>query len=89
MADADRFPQLTITFTDGTVQTFNLNEPPPTENTPIISSRLKHIIESNCLMLEVDNRLLLFPMQNIRCIEINPSLAKLPDTVIRHLSEVV
>jgi hypothetical protein len=84
MTDANRPSQITIMFTDGTVQAYALSAPPGDETQMV--SRLKHIMEANCLMLEVDNKLLMFPMQNIRCIEIEPSLPKLPDTALKHLT---
>lgn len=74
---------LTITFTDGTIHTYVVTEPQGEESQMV--SRLRHIMESHTLMLEVDNRLLVLPMQNIRSIEVNPTLPKLPDTAIRHL----
>lgn len=78
--------QLTITFTDGTIQAYAMTALQGDETQMV--SRLKHIMESNCLMLEVDNKLRLLPMQNIRSIELTPSLPKLPDTALRHLTSL-
>jgi len=75
--------QLTVTFTDGTVQTYAITQSQG-DDTQMVS-RLKHITESNCLMLEVDHKLIMLPMQNIRSVELSPSLPKLPDTVLKHL----
>lgn len=86
MANATPPTQLTISFTDGTTETFALTAPQGEETQMV--SRLKHIMESNCLMLEVDDKLIMLPMQNIRAIEVTPSLPKLPDTALRHLQRL-
>ncbi len=83
MADDLTLSQVTVTFTDGTVQTFQLTESQGDEVQ--MASRIRHLMESNFLALETDQKLLLLPMQNIRAIEVSPSPAKLPDTVLRHV----
>jgi hypothetical protein len=82
MADDLTLNQVTITFTDGAVQTFHLTESQGDEMQ--MASRIRHLMESNFLALETDQKLLLLPMHNIRAIEVSPSPAKLPDTVLRH-----
>lgn len=83
MIDQPPMATLTLTFTDGQVQQFAFTERQGDETQMV--SRIKHIIESNCLMLELEDRLLMLPMQNIRAIEISPPPAKLPDTTLKFL----
>ncbi|NMF82542.1 hypothetical protein [Nodosilinea sp. P-1105] len=78
--------QLTIIFNDGTVQTYALMATQG-DGTQMVS-RLKSIMDSTLLTLEVENRLMMFPIANIRSLELTPSLPKLPDTVIRHVQLV-
>ncbi|NJL48167.1 MAG: hypothetical protein HC929_12645 [Leptolyngbyaceae cyanobacterium SM2_5_2] len=82
MADDSALNQVTVTFTDGTVQTFQLPESQGDEVQ--MASRIRHLMESNFLALETDQKLLLLPMYNIRAIEVSPAPSKLPDTVLKH-----
>lgn len=83
MSDPSIPATLTVTFTDGTVQEYGFTEA-DTDDTQV-ASRIKHILEANCLLLEVDNSLTILPMQNIRSIEISPSPARLPDITVKNL----
>jgi hypothetical protein len=82
MADSTFITQLTVTFSDGTVQTYGLTE--SQGDATQMASRIKNIMESNFLALELDHKLLMLPIQNIRSIEVSPTPTKLPDTVLKH-----
>jgi hypothetical protein len=77
---------LTVTFMDGTVQVYGLNEMQGDDLQ--MASRIKTMMESNFLALETDQGLILMPMYNIRSIEVSPAPPKLPDTVITNVSIV-
>ncbi|MEB3288847.1 MAG: hypothetical protein VKI82_02965 [Leptolyngbya sp.] len=73
--------QITITFNNGAVQTYGLTE---RQTDPVqMASRLKNLMEASTFSLEVENRLVIIPMHNIRTIEVSPAPDKLPDLVLR------
>lgn len=74
---------LTVTFTDGTVQEYAFTEAAGDDTQ--MASRIKHILEANCLLLDLDTSLTILPMQNIRAIEISPPPSKLPDIALKNL----
>jgi hypothetical protein len=48
-----------------------------------IASRVQKALDANQLAIEVDGELFVIPMNNIKCLQVNSALEKLPDTVIR------
>jgi hypothetical protein len=43
------------------------------------------MMEASMVALELEDRLVMLPMANIRMIEVSPSPTKLPDTVLRQV----
>lgn len=74
---------ITITFNDGTVQTYAVTE--QQLNGLQMASRVKSMMEASMVALELEDRLVMLPMTNIRMIEVSPSPTKLPDTVLRQV----
>jgi hypothetical protein len=71
----------TIFFMDKTKLT--LRWPRQAGNDPIeIGSTIKKALESDRIMAEVDGRLLIIPVRNIKYIEISPAPPKLPKGVL-------
>ncbi len=82
MPEETSVAHLTVTFNDGTVQTYSLTENPGGATQMV--SRIKDIMESTFLALELDNKLLMIPASSIRSIEVSPAPLKLPDTVLKN-----
>lgn len=82
MTDETSIAQMTVTLNDGTVQTYSLTESPASAAQMV--SRIKSIMESTFLALELDNKLLMIPVYSIRSIEVSPAPLKLPDTVLKN-----
>jgi hypothetical protein len=71
----------TIYFMDKTKLT--LRWPRQAGNDPIeIASTIKKALESDRIMAEVEGRLLIIPVRNIKYIEISPAPPKLPKGVL-------
>ncbi|MFH7243608.1 MAG: hypothetical protein ACHWZW_12235 [Spirulina sp.] len=84
MTDSTPIAHITVTFNDGTVQTYGLNS----QQTTMLqmASRVKTMMESNMVALELEDRLVMLPMYSIRMIEVSPAPNKLPDTVLRQVT---
>lgn len=83
MTDSTPIAHITVTFNDGTVQTYGLTE--RQVDGLQMASRVKAMMEASMVALELEDRLVMLPMANIRMIEVSPSPTKLPDTVIRQV----
>lgn len=83
MTDPTPVAHITITFNDGTVQTYAVTE--QQLNGLQMASRVKSMMEASMVALELEDRLVMLPMTNIRMIEVSPSPTKLPDTVLRQV----
>ena len=71
----------TIYFMDKTKLT--LRWPRQAGNDPIeIASTIKKALESDRIMAEVEGRLLIIPVRNVKYIEISPAPPKLPKGVL-------
>jgi hypothetical protein len=71
----------TIYFMDKTKLT--LRWPRQAGNDPIeIASTIKKALESDRIMAEVEGRLLIIPVRNIKYIEVSPAPPKLPKGVL-------
>ena len=49
-----------------------------------IATRIEKAIESNEVLIELEDRLLVVPLSNLKYIEITPAPSKLPKFTIRH-----
>lgn len=81
MTDPIPMTHITVTFINGAVETYSLTE--RQTDALQMASRLKTMMESNMFSLELEDRLVMIPMYNIRMIEVSPAPNKLPDTVLR------
>jgi len=71
-----------IFFIDGTHMT--LAWPRPEESDPLtIATKVKNALEQDNLMVEVDGHFLVFPMRNIKYIQLCPAPEKLPEGTVR------
>jgi hypothetical protein len=73
--------RLKLCYMDGTEQQFEYVRP---EEVQSLSSRIQEALKLNQVLIEVDDRLLVIPMQNLKAIEISPVPQKLPNFVIRN-----
>ena len=71
---------LTIHFIDGTKM--SLNFPPQAENEYAAVLKLKELLKTRQLLVEVDGALLVIPFENIKYIQAYPAPPKLPETAI-------
>ena len=72
---------LTVHYTDGTEQRFEYARAKEDAN---LAALIQEALESNQLVIELQDRMLVIPMQSIKTIEISPPPAKLPKFVIRN-----
>jgi hypothetical protein len=78
--------QITVTFNNGAVQTYALTE---RQTDPVqMASRLKNLMEASTFSLELEDRLVIIPMYNIRMIEVSPAPDKLPDLVLKQAVQI-
>ena len=76
---------LIITFTDGSHDEYHF--PPQTD-----AHRMKHLmdrlLDSRILCIQLEDRLIAIPVNNIRCVELLPPPDHLPELVITHARRV-
>ena len=72
---------LKIHYTDGSKM---LVEYIREEEVSSIATRIEKAIESNEVLIELEDRLLVVPLNNLKYIEITPAPPKLPKFTIRH-----
>jgi len=75
---------LTIFFTDGTKM--QLDYPRQTPNDIATLLKVKEILASRQLLVEVDGVLLMFPFENIKYIEAHPAPKDLPGYTLKGAS---
>jgi hypothetical protein len=71
---------LTIYFTDGS--DLMVNFPKQDVNPRLLAKRVQTALDARQLAIEVDNQLLVIPIDNIKYFKMSPSPEKLPETVI-------
>ncbi|WP_413167527.1 hypothetical protein ACL6C3_12705 [Capilliphycus salinus ALCB114379] len=81
-----RSVRLTIRYINGQSDCFEFDS--PQEEKARLASYIERVLSSKELMLELGDRLLVIPMENVQIIELSPVPLKLPDTVIRHVRQV-
>ena len=74
--------EVTILYTNGTKQKFEF---PRQEDTYNIAARIHEALKANQILLELEDRVLVIPFQNIQSLEIKPPPAKLPPNAIRNV----
>ena len=77
---------LTIQFTDGTK--FSFDFPKQARDDQMIASRIEQVLKDQYLMVEADGTVLMFPLSNIKYVQVYPAPAKIPDNMIRGASIV-
>ena len=81
-----RTVRMTIRYINGESDCFEFDS--PQEEKALLASHIQRVLNSKELMLEIDDHLLVIPMQNIQKIELSPVPLKLPDIVIRNVRQV-
>jgi hypothetical protein len=71
----------TISFTDGTQ--LKLVWPRPEESDSRLASVLEKLLTNESIAIEVEGRLMIIPVNNIKTLEVSPSPEKLPNMVVR------
>jgi hypothetical protein len=74
----DRF--LTIHFIDGSEK--KVTFPKQGGNPLLLAKRVQEAIDSRQLAIEIDGQLFVFPMSNVKYLQMSPSPDELPETVI-------
>ncbi|MHC4301848.1 MAG: hypothetical protein ACYS7Y_31665 [Planctomycetota bacterium] len=72
---------LTVRYTDGTEQRFEYAQAKENVN---LAAMVEEALKSSQLVIELQDRMLVIPMQNIKMIEVSPAPSKLPRFVIRN-----
>ena len=73
---------LTIRYANGAEQKFEF---PRRQDTHSIAAQIKDALSANQILLELEDRFLIIPFQNIQSIEMMPPPAKLPANAIRNV----
>jgi hypothetical protein len=73
---------LTVRFVNGTEQKFEFTRP---EESASIAQRIQDALNANQLLLELDDRLMVVPFQNILTVEISPPPPKVRGHVLRNV----
>lgn len=73
---------LTIRYMNGNEQKFEYDR---TEDELNLASKIQELLRGNQVLLELEDRLLIIPFQNIQSTEVSPSPAKLPSNVLRDI----
>jgi len=73
---------LTIQYVTGSVQKF---EYPRQEDTFNVATRIQEMSKANFLILELADKALVIPYQNIQAIEISPPPVKLPPNTLKNV----
>lgn len=72
---------LTVHYTDGTEQRFEYARGKEDVN---LAAVVEEALKSNQLVVELQDRMLVIPMQNVKTVEVSPPPSKLPRFVIRN-----
>ncbi len=72
---------LTVHYTDGTEQRFEYTRAKEDVN---LAAVVQEALKSSQLVIELQDRMLVIPMQSIKTIEVSPPPSKLPRFVIRN-----
>jgi hypothetical protein len=73
---------LTIHFVNGSDQEFEFTRP---EESASIAQRIQDALGANQLLLELEDRLLVVPFQNILTVEVSPPPPKVRGNVLRNV----
>lgn len=73
---------MTIRYVNGNENRFEFTRVDDTMN---VATRIKEVLSANQIMLELEDRVLIIPLQNDQIIEVSPSLEKLPPNVMRNV----
>lgn len=74
---------LTVHYINGESYEFELTPEPGQQ-----ASLAGHILKGNEIILELEDRVVVIPMENVQAIEISPPPENLPDTTIRNVRQV-
>lgn len=72
---------LTVHYTDGTEQRFEYTRAKEDVN---LAAVVQEALKSSQLVIELQDRMLVIPMQSIKTIEVSPPPSKLPRFVLRN-----
>ena len=76
---------LTIRFTSGSIQKYEFSAQAEEFS---VAGRMKEALSENNLIIELDDKTVVIPYQNIETIEISPSPSKLPVTALKNARQV-
>jgi len=76
---------LTIRFVNGSEQKFEFTRP---EESASIAQRIQDALSANQLLLELEDRLMVVPFQNILTVEVSPAPPKVRGNVLRNVRSV-
>jgi len=64
-------------------QSYRFSMPPLVDDPSLLSDRIEQIIQRRILMVQVENRVLSIPFENIESFEVSPSPERLPSFIIK------
>jgi hypothetical protein len=73
---------MVIRYVNGNEQRFEFERQEDALN---IASRIKEVLSADQLMLELEDKILIIPFQNVEYIEVAPTPEKLPSNTIRNV----
>ena len=72
---------LSIHFNDGSSTVFEF--PPQAGDISNITRRVEELLKQQYIMVEVEGALVLYPLYNVRSIQVSPAPDRLPDNCIK------
>lgn len=72
---------MTIKSLDGSEQKFEVTQQKEEFS---LAGRIEEVLKQNQLVIELEDRMITIPIQNIKCIEVAPAPSKLPGYAIRN-----
>lgn len=73
---------MTIRYVNGNENRFEFTRVDDTMN---VATRIKEVLSANQIMLELEDRVLIIPLQNVQSIEVSPPPEKMPPNVIKNV----
>ena len=73
---------LTVRYVNGNEEKFEYTR---MEDTLNIASQVQEFLKGNQILLELEDRFLIIPLQNVQSIEVSPPPAKLPSNALKNV----
>lgn len=76
---------MTIRYVNGTEQKFEYARLKDDSDILSAASRIQDMLKANQILLELENRFLIIPLQNVLSIEVSPPPVKVPQNTVKNV----